>query len=168
MPDLRTCKHLVLLAPALLWTMPVCAQVEQVAVLTSGISCGVCAAVSEVNFRRMPGVEKVSISLSKEAIFLTYKPGVAFDPRGIREVLRPLDVRVVQFQISARGQIRDQGGRRLLITGRDRFALTGASGSTPPPGSNALVQGIVNDRIDPMEIKVLGLWPTKHAGKEKP
>ena len=168
MPNLRTCKHLALLAPALLWTVPARAQVEQVAVLTSGISCGVCAAVSEVNFRRMPGVDKVTISLAKEAIFLAYKPGVPFDPRGIREVLRPLDVRVVQFQISARGRIQEERGKRLLITGKDRFALTGESGSAPPSGSIALVQGIVNDRIDPMEIKVLGLWPTKHAGKEKP
>ena len=42
----------MLLMPALLLasTLPVSAQVEKVAMRTSGISCGVCAVVSEVNF----------------------------------------------------------------------------------------------------------------------
>src|SRR5215470_3920168 len=98
--------------------LPGWGQVEKVAMRTTGISCGVCAAVSELNFRRLGGVEKVDISLAKEAIMLTYKPGAAFDPRGIREVLRPLEVGVVQFQISARGRVQEQGGKRLFVAGK--------------------------------------------------
>src|SRR5712692_1036822 len=96
---------LALAAPAL-------AQVEKVAIRTSGISCGVCAGLSEMHFRRLPGVDNVRISLSQEAIMLTYKPGAPFDPEGIRKFLGSLEVGVVQFQISARGRVREQSGKR--------------------------------------------------------
>jgi len=37
--------------------MPAFTQVEKVAMKTTGISCGVCAAVSEINFRRLASVD---------------------------------------------------------------------------------------------------------------
>ena len=46
-------------------SVPVSAQVEKVAMRTTGISCGVCAGLSEIYFRRLPGVAGVKISLSK-------------------------------------------------------------------------------------------------------
>ena len=137
--------------------MPALAQVQKVAMRTTGISCGVCAAVSEINFRRMPGIDKVSISLAKEAIMLTYKPGAVFNPRGIREVLRPLEVGVVQFQISARGRVQELGGKRFFMAGKDRFVL--ASGPTIPLDTPVLVEAILNDHTDPMEVKVLSFKP---------
>ena len=139
----------LVLAPA----MPALAQVEKVAMRTTGISCGVCAMVSEVNFKRIPGVDKVTISLAKEAIMLTYKPGATFAPHGLREVLRPLEVGVVQFQISARGRVREQGGKRFLMAGKDRFVLAGSS--TIPLDTPILIEAILNDRVDPMEVKIL-------------
>ena len=62
-------------------------QVEKVAMRTTGISCGVCAGLSEIYFHRLPGVDKVKISLSQEAIMLTFKPGAKFDPKAIRKIL---------------------------------------------------------------------------------
>src|SRR3974390_1321355 len=109
---------LFLAAAAPLWT-----QVERVAMRATGISCGVCAVVSEFHFRRMPGVDQVHISRAQEAIMLTYKPGAVFSPRAIRDLLRPLDVGVVQFQINARGQVREQGGKSFFVAGKDKFLL---------------------------------------------
>ena len=43
--------------------------------LTTGISCGACAGLSEIYFRRMPGIARITISLSKESITLFYKLG---------------------------------------------------------------------------------------------
>src|SRR3954468_18731873 len=80
------------------------AQVEKVAVRTTGISCGTCAAFSEIYLRRLAGVEAVKISLSNEAILVSYKPGAAFQPKQIRDVLKRTDVGVLQFQITARGR----------------------------------------------------------------
>ena len=152
----------MLLLPALVLasTLPVCAQVEKVAMRTSGISCGVCAVVSEVNFKRMPGVDKVVISLSQEAIMLTYKPGAVFSPKAIRDVLEPLKVGVDQFQISARGRVQEQGGKRFFLAGKDKFILT-ATPSVPaiPPDTLVSIEGILNDHAQPMEVKVLNFRP---------
>src|SRR5579863_9889365 len=108
-------------------------QVEKVAMRTTGISCGICAGLSEIYFHRVPGIDKVKISLSQEAIMLTYKPGAAFDPAGIRKILEPLQVGVVQFQISARGRIQEQAGKQVFLAGKDKFEVLYAIDSPTVP-----------------------------------
>jgi copper chaperone CopZ len=135
---------------------PALAQVEKVAIRTTGISCGVCAAVSEVNFKRLPGIDKVKISLSQEAIMLTYKPGATFSPRQLRDVLKPSEVGVVQFQIGARGRIQELGGKRFFIAGKDKFLVTpGPQSPAIPLGAIVAIEGILNDYFEPMELKIL-------------
>jgi copper chaperone CopZ len=134
--------------------------VEKVAMRTTGISCGVCAAVSEVNFKRIPGVDKVKISLSQEAIMLTYKPGATFSTRQIRDVLKPLDVGVTQFQIGARGRIQEEGGKRFFVAGSDRFLIAADSRETGAPSNAPIrIEAILNDRAEPMEVKILNFQP---------
>ena len=146
---------LILFLTALTSARPALAQVEKVAMRTTGISCGVCAAVSEINFKRLAGVDKVKISLSQEAILLTYKPGAVFSPRQIRDLLRPLEVGVVQFQIGARGRIQVEGGKRFFVAGRDKFLVEPDSQSPAPLNTPIRVEAILNDHSDPMEVKIL-------------
>jgi hypothetical protein len=123
---------------------------------TTGISCGICAGLSEIYFKRMPGVDKVTISLSKEAIMLTYKPGAAFDPPAIRKLLQSWEVGVVQFQISARGRIQEQGGKRFFLAGKDKFlVVSSAKDSEIPAGTTVLIEAILDDHPNPMELKIL-------------
>jgi hypothetical protein len=148
---------LVVLASA----VPLWAQVERVAMRTTGISCGVCAVVSEFHFRRMPGVDQVRISRAQEAIMLTYKPGALFSPRAIRDLLRPLDVGVVEFQINARGQVRQLGGKGFFIAGRDKFLLADHSLASVPRDTAVVIEGILKDQVTPMELKILNFTPAK-------
>ncbi len=136
------------------------AQVEKIAMRTTGISCGICAGLSEIYFRRLPGVDQVKISLKTEAIMLTYKPGAKFDPEAIRKVLEPLKVGVIQFQIGARGQVVENGGKKILMTGRDQFVLLDAIDSPEVPLRVPLrIEGILFDRSMPWEVKVLSVKP---------
>lgn len=123
---------------------------------TSGISCGVCAGLSELYFRRLSGVDDVKISLPKEAIMLTYKEGAKFDPEAIRRILRPLKVDVVQFQIDVRGQAEEIGGKQILVAGKDRFELLDTIDSPVVPLKMPVrIEGILFDHNTPMKIKVL-------------
>jgi hypothetical protein len=132
------------------------AQVEKIAMRTTGISCGICAGLSEIYFWRLPGVDQVKISLKNEAIMLTYKPGATFDPAGIRKVLEPLKVGVVQFQIGVRGTVLENGGKRFLVAGRDKFLLLDAIDSPPVPLKVTVhIEGILFDHATPWEVKVL-------------
>jgi hypothetical protein len=151
-------KYLLLL---LATAAPLWAQVERVAMRTTGISCGVCAVVSEFHFRRMPGVDQVHISRASEAIMLTYKPGAVFSPRAIRDLLRPLDVGVVQFQINARGRVREQGGKSFFVAGRDKFLLAAAATVSVPRDTTVIIEGILKDQANPMELKILNFTPAK-------
>jgi hypothetical protein len=103
-------------------------------------------------------VDQVKISLRTESIMLTYKPGAPFDPEAIRKILEPLKVGVIQFQIGARGQAEESGGRRFFSAGRYKFALLDAIDSPAVPlRSQVRVEGILFDRVKPMELKVLSL-----------
>ena len=136
------------------------AQVEKVAMRTTGISCGVCAGLSEIYFRRLSGVDQVKISISNEAIMLTFKPGAAFDPAAIRKILQPLEVGVSQFQIGARGRVQEQAGKRFFIAGKDKFLVLDAVNSpTVPLDAPVRIEGILYDRATPMEVIVLSVKP---------
>lgn len=152
----------LLFAIALASVMPGFAQVEKAAMRTTGISCGTCAAVSEIYLRQLGGIDKISISMSKEAIMVSYKPGAAFQPKAIREALKKTDVGVVQLQISARGRIQEQSGKRFFLAGMDKFAVTASPDSLQlPVGMPIVVEGILNDQAEPMELKILTFKPVK-------
>ena len=135
------------------------AQVEKVAMRTTGISCGMCAAVSEIYLRQLGGVDKIKISLSQEAIMVSYKTGAAFRPKDIRDALKKTDVGVTEFQISARGQVQQQQGKRMFTAGKDVFLLVPSGGPAVPADMPVVVEGILNDQTNPMELKVLTVKP---------
>src|SRR5213080_3333289 len=117
-------KHILELgALTVITALPAAAQVEKVAIKTTGISCGTCAAVSEVYLRRLPEIDKIAISLSKESVMVSYKPGAAFRPKDLRDALQKTEVGIVQLQISARGRLQREGGKQFFIAGKDKFAL---------------------------------------------
>jgi copper chaperone CopZ len=140
-------------------TLPMLAQVEKVAMLTTGISCGVCAAVSEVHLKRMAGVDRVAISLAKEEIVIYYKPGAAFSTQRIRDVLQGLDVGVVQVQIRARGYVQERGGKRFFIAGKDKFGLVPVGDAPIPRDTPLLIEAILSDNVDPIQLKMLSFKP---------
>ncbi|SRR5213593_1503507 len=154
-------KQLIVLSALILITaLPATAQVERVAVKTTGISCGTCAAVSEFYLRRIPSIDKVNISLKNEAVMVSYKPGSSFQPKDLRDVFSKTDVAVTQMQISARGRVEEQTGKRFFIAGKDKFLLVSAA-NTPqiPLNTPVTVEAVVNDRVNPMELRVMTVKP---------
>ena len=146
--------------------LPAMAQVEKVAIRTTGISCGTCAAVSELYLKRLPSVDKVIISMKNEAVMVSYKPNSSFQPKDLRDVLKKTEVGVTQLQISARGRVQEQAGKKFFVAGKDKFVLIAGSNTTQIP-SNAPVsiEAIVNDRVDPMELRVMTFKPEQAQAK---
>lgn len=77
----------------------------------------------EIALRRLEGVDKISISISEQRFQVTYKPGASFQPWDIRDAVAKAEVEVVQFRISARGRVQQQGERRFLVAGKDKLLL---------------------------------------------
>jgi copper chaperone CopZ len=132
------------------------AQVEKVEILTSGISCGVCAAVSEVQFRRMEGIGNVTISLAKETITLHYKPDARFSVKEIEGVLEPLKVHILRMRMDARGFLEaGRDGKMLLVAGRNRIPVRLREGTgVIEAGTQLLLQGLIMGRGETMEYRV--------------
>jgi len=149
--------QLIVLASAIMIgsVIPAWAQVEMVAMHTIGIECGVCAAVSEINLRRIEGVDKVTISKSNESVMIAYSPGAPFQPAEIREVLAQLLVEIDVFQVRARGHVREQDGKRFFVAGKDRFVLAATNAPELPSGAPVVVDALLNDQLNPMELSVL-------------
>src|SRR2546422_11720030 len=150
-------KHIVALgALTVITALPAAAQVEKVAIKTTGISCGTCAAVSEIYLRRLPSIDKINISLKNEAVLVSYKPGSAFQPKDLREIFQKTDVAVTQMQISARGRVQEQAGKRFFIAGKDKFLLVSAANTTQLPSDTPIsIEAVVNDRATPMELRIM-------------
>src|SRR5712691_10239100 len=139
---------------------PGIAQVEKVAIRTTGISCGTCAAISEFYLRRLPSIDKVNISLKNEAVMVSYKPGSAFQPKDLRDIFQKTDVTVTQMQISARGRVQEQAGKRFFIAGKDKFLLVSAANTTQLPSDTpVMIEAVVNDKTDPMELRIMTFKP---------
>jgi hypothetical protein len=147
--------HIVGLACAMLSIAAISAsaQVEKVEMHTVGISCGSCAAISEVYLRRLDGVAKLSISKSGEKVVVFYKPEARFRPEELREALGKTGVKVTQFRVSARGQVLEEGGKRFLLAGNDKFLLL-RSPYAPPVGPVSL-EATVDVAARPMQLDVI-------------
>jgi hypothetical protein len=148
------------------FALPAMAQVEKVAIRTTGISCGTCAAVSELYLKRLPNVDRVAISMKNEAVMVSYKANSTFQPKDLRDVLKKTEVGVTQFQVSARGHVQDQAGKRFFIAGRDKFVLISGSNSAQIPLNTAVsIEAVVNDHVDPMELRVMTFKPVENQNK---
>lgn len=90
---------------------------------------------------------------------VSYKTGAAFRPKDIRDALKKTDVGVTEFQISARGQVQQQQGKRIFTAGKDVFLLVPSGGPAVPADMPVVVEGILNDQTNPMELKVLTVKP---------
>src|SRR3989442_13350618 len=140
--------------------LPVMAQVEKAAMKTAGISCGVRAAVSEVYLRRLPSLDQITISKKNEAVMVSYKPGASFQPKDLRDALGKTDATITSMQISARGRVQEQAGKQFFIAGKDKFILVSAPNSPQvPKDTPVLIEAVVNDRANPMELRVMTYKP---------
>jgi hypothetical protein len=129
------------------------AQVNKVTADAKGITWTSCAAVMEIALRRLEGVDKISISMSEQRFQVTYKSGASFQPWNIRDAVAKADVEVVRFRITARGRVREIGGKRFFVGGKDKFLLV-ASPQIPSEGA-ILIEGTVDDSAAPLQLKVL-------------
>ena len=155
-------KQFLLLPVMAAMAVPAMAQVERVAIRTTGISCGTCAAVSEIYLKRLPNIDKVAISMKNEAVMVSYKAGATFQPKDLRDVLKKTEVGVNQFQISARGRVQEQAGKRFFIAGKDKFLLvTGSNSPQIPLDTPVTIEAVANDRVDPIELRVMTFKPAE-------
>lgn len=113
----------------------------------------------EIALRRLEGVDKISISISEQTFQVTYKPGSTFQPWDLRDAVAKAEVEVVRFYISARGQVKQENGKRFFLAGKDKFLLVDSA--KVPTGVPLTIMGIVDDSAEPFQLKIRDFKPLK-------
>ena len=116
----------------------------------------------EIALRRLDGVDKVAISIERQAFVVLYKPGASFRPDDLRDAVAKAEVSVVQFHIQARGRVQVEGAKRFFVAGKDRFLLVSSSkvaADKMPADTPLLVGGDIDDAASPLQLRVTEFKP---------
>ena len=97
--------------------------------------------------------------------FVVYKPNTHFDSAVLRNAAEKADTAFPLIQIVARGRIVEEGSKRFLVAGEDRFLLIEPPASAPPlPAASdtvLLVIASLDDSSDPLKLKVVQSKPAE-------
>lgn len=88
-----------------------------------------------------------------------YKPDASFQPKAIRDVVTPLGIKVTRFHVSARGEVKEQDGKKFFVAGKDRFLIQNPGDI--PTDATIGVMGVVNDSETPYELHIDDYKPLK-------
>jgi hypothetical protein len=92
--------------------------------------------------------------MEKQEVAVTYKGAASFQPQPLRDAVGQANVKILRFQIQARGRVQAQGDRQLFIAGKDRFLLVNPP--KMPDDQTLLVNGeILKDAASPMELRAI-------------
>ncbi|MGH9785317.1 MAG: hypothetical protein ACRD88_14130 [Terriglobia bacterium] len=105
------------------------------------------------------------IDMQSNVAFVTFKPNAHFDPAVLRNAAEKADTAFPLIQIVARGRIVEEGSKRFLVAGEDRFLLIEPPASAPPlPAASDAVLTVVasvDDSADPIKLKVVQSKPAE-------
>jgi copper chaperone CopZ len=134
-------------------SLPAFAQVDRVVVeaVKGDIDCLPCAATIEMALRQLGYVDKVAVSMSKQMVAVTFKPGAQFDPKAIRDAIAKAEVRVDKMHISARGVAKDENGKVFFVAEKNRFLVPS---SKLPTNVSIGIMAAVDDSKSPLELTV--------------
>ena len=103
--------------------------------------------------RRLEGVANVSISQREQTAEVRFAEGdYPFSPETFRRAVKEAGVVVLSFQVDVCGSIEQEGEQRWLVTGKNRFLLTG--NGTLPPDQPVCVSGHLDDRVPPSRLDI--------------
>jgi copper chaperone CopZ len=147
-------KYLALLPLALaLAARPAAAQMDRVVAEAHNgdIDCLPCAVTIELYLKKVPGVNKVAVSMSKQMVAITFNEGAKFLPKEYRDAIFKAEVRIDTFHAALRGKVEQEGDKLYFNTGVERFPIV-----NPPKdlavGAQLGVMATMDDKTSPATI----------------
>ncbi|HWP83592.1 MAG TPA: hypothetical protein VNN17_00240 [Terriglobia bacterium] len=146
--------YLGMLLLLLLGTLPASAQLERVVVMAEpgDIDCLPCAVTIELNVRKVEGVNKVAVSMSKQMVAITFKEGARLRLKDYRDAIFKAEVRVAEMHAAMRGQIEQQGNEFYFVLGPDRFPIANPPKDLPV-GKPVGIMATMDDSTEPPTIR---------------
>jgi copper chaperone CopZ len=115
------------------------------------IDCLPCAVTIEMSLKNVEGVDRISVSMSRQMVAATFKDGARFTPDKYREAIAKAEVRVKAFSVVMRGTAAQDGGKTYFVAGDNRFLVENPP-SNLPLGKLVKVTAAVDDSAQPYKI----------------
>ncbi|MBI3934647.1 MAG: hypothetical protein HY316_08120 [Acidobacteria bacterium] len=149
-------KRKSLLVLTVLWVfaaLPAFAQLDRVVAeaYEGDIDCLPCAVTIEAALKKVAGVNKVAVSMSKQMVAITFNEGARFTPKQYRDAIAKAEVRVQAFHVAMRGKVEKQGDQMYFVAGADRFLIAKPAQGLPV-GSLLGIMAAVDDSSQPPTI----------------
>jgi copper chaperone CopZ len=137
-------------------TLPAFAQLDRVVAeaVDGDIDCLPCAVTIELALKKVEGVDRISVSMSKQMVAITFKEGARFTPDQYRDAIAKAEVRVQAFNVAMRGKAEKDGAKTYFLAGQDRFLIESPPGNLPL-GILVGVMAVVDDSRQPYTITSL-------------
>ena len=134
-------------------TLPALAQLDRlVAEAVEGdIDCLPCAVTIEFALNKVEGVDRISVSMSKQMVAITFKEGARFTPDKYREAIAKAEVRVKAFNVTMRGMAEQDGEKTYFVSGQNRILMANRP-SNVPLGTAVSITAVVDDSTQPYTI----------------
>src|SRR5262245_20263821 len=107
----------------------------------------------EIALRRLDGVEKISVCISKQRFQITHRPRANFQAWDIRDDVAKAEVEVLRVQIAGQSRVFEDGGKRFFVAGKDKCLLVASP--KIPSAEPVSIEGTVDDSSQPLQLKVL-------------
>jgi copper chaperone CopZ len=145
-----------LLVLPVLWVLtalPALAQLDRVVAeaVDGDIDCLPCAVTIELALKKVAGVDRISVSMSKQMVAITFKEGAWFTPDKYREAIAKAEVRVQTFNVAMHGKAEKDGEKTYFLAGQNRFLIESPP-SNLPLGTAVGIMATVDDSSQPYTI----------------
>jgi len=118
------------------------------------IDCLPCAVTIELALKQVEGIDRISVSMSKQMVAVTFKEGARFTPAKYREAIAMAEVRVKAFHVAMRGTAEKDGDKTFFVAGQNRFLIESPP-SNLPLGVAVRIMAVVDDSTEPYSITSL-------------
>ena len=92
------------------------AQIDEVKIVVSGLTCNLCAAGLERSLKKVDAVSSVRVSLEDETALVTVRQGAQFDADRLRAAVTDAGQETRRVELSARGAVRGHDGAYTVET----------------------------------------------------
>jgi copper chaperone CopZ len=144
------------IALAVFWVftaLPAFGQLDRVVAeaVEGDIDCLPCAVTIEFALKQVEGVNRISVSMGKQMVAITFKEGARFTPDKYRSAIAKAEVRVKTFNVAMRGKAEQAEGKTYFVAGQDRFQIASPPKDLPL-GVAVGVMAVVDDSTQPYTI----------------
>src|SRR4051812_18333585 len=92
---------IILIAVMAAWSLSVHAQITNISLTASGLTCSMCSKAIYKSLSKLPAVEKIDVDIDKSSYILSFKPRATIDIGDFKKAVQDAGFSVASLSIRA-------------------------------------------------------------------